>query len=141
MVRAGRPALLFVTVCTHERKPVLSNPLVHGLLSECWRTSAHWRVGRYVVMPDHIHLFCSPTSGQRTLARWVQYWKSVVSLRWPRPAEQPIWQPSFWDTQVRGHESYSRKWDYVRLNPVRRGLVETPDAWPYAGEIDVLDWP
>ena len=35
-------------------------------------------------------------------------------------------------------ESYDDKWEYVRLNPVRHGLVVRPGDWPYQGELNVL---
>ena len=41
---------------------------------------------------------------------------------------------------LRSARSYSEKWDYVRNNPVRAGLVVTPEAWPYAGEGTDLMW-
>ena len=40
---------------------------------------------------------------------------------------------------LRGGESYAQKWDYVRANPVRAGLVSEAESWPYAGEIVVID--
>lgn len=75
-----------------------------------------------------------------TLKRWVQYWKSLASRDWPSPADQPIWQVDFWDTQLRRGESYESKWEYVRQNPVRHGLCRHPDEWPYQGELNVLAW-
>jgi len=39
---------------------------------------------------------------------------------------------------LRSVESYSQKWDCVRENPVRAGLVETSDEWPWQGEIESL---
>jgi hypothetical protein len=35
-------------------------------------------------------------------------------------------------------QSYSEKWNYIRDNPVRAGLVSAADDWPYAGEIETL---
>ncbi len=51
----------------------------------------------------------------------------------------PIWQRGFFDHVLRSNESYSQKWNYVRENPVRAGLVENADDWPYAGEIIPID--
>jgi hypothetical protein len=48
-------------------------------------------------------------------------------------------QAGFFDHILRSDESYSEKWNYVRDNPVRAGLVETADDWPYQGEIVVID--
>jgi REP-associated tyrosine transposase len=41
-------------------------------------------------------------------------------------------------TSLRAGESYSEKWNYVRDNPVRAGLVSNADEWKYAGEIEKL---
>ena len=70
----------------------------------------------------------------------MQFWKSIVSRRWPWPDQQPIWQASFWDTQLRRQDSYEAKWRYVVENPVRRGFVHCAEDWPYAGELNPLPW-
>ena len=108
---------------------------------ESWRSADHWRVGKYVIMPDHIHFFCAPGIVEYpSLKQWIKFWKTLVSQKWPRPNEQPVWQDDFWDTQLRHGESYSEKWEYVRNNPVRAGLVTTPEAWPFQGEVNILRW-
>ena len=50
----------------------------------------------------------------------------------------PFWQKEFFDHVLRSDESYESKWDYVRENPVRAGLVSRADDWPYAGEITLI---
>lgn len=52
----------------------------------------------------------------------------------------PLFQRDCWDTQLRKGERYSEKWEYVRYNPVRKGLAGTPDDWPWQGELNVLSW-
>jgi REP-associated tyrosine transposase len=140
--RRDRAAIVFITVCSEKRKTILARSDVHELLIDAWRQADGWLVGRYVIMPDHIHLFCAPGGlDAPELKRWVQYWKTMASRTWPRPDEHPIWQKSFWDTQLRHGESYSSKWDYVRMNPIRAGLCVAPDDWPFQGEMKVLPWP
>ncbi len=136
-----RSNIIFLTVCAQDRKPIFANEAAHGTLLAAWQAATAWRVGRYTIMPDHIHLFCAPASLQHPpLAGWVQYWKSLASRQWPHPHEQPIWQRDHWDRQLRSGESYGEKWAYVRKNPVRKGLVASADAWPYQGEPNVLWW-
>ncbi len=136
----GYPVIVFVTVCTDKRKPILCRPEIRYLLVEAWQKADSWLVGKYVLMPDHIHLFCSPTESDiHSLTKWVQYWKSLVSRKWPRHEDHPVWQKSYWDTQLRREESYKEKWDYVCENPVRKGLVADPDDWPFQGELNVLE--
>lgn len=137
----NRAMIVFVTVCTERRKPILSRSKAHRLLLEAWRKADSWHVGWYVIMPDHIHLFCAPAKWEYpALKKWVQYWKALVSRSWLWPDEQPIWQKSFWDTQLRKGERYGEKWEYVRQNPVRKGLAVRPDEWPYHGEMNMLTW-
>jgi putative transposase len=52
-----------------------------------------------------------------------------------RPAAFKLWQRDFWDTQMRDREHYDEKLAYVRMNPVRKGLVATPEEWPYQGVV------
>jgi hypothetical protein len=49
------------------------------------------------------------------------------------------WQEGFFDHLLRTNESYSQKWNYVRENPVRDGLVKSAADWPYQGEIVYID--
>lgn len=59
----------------------------------------------------------------------------------PDPSRLPWkWQSDCWDTQVRSGTHYAEKWEYVRNNPMRAGLVNTPEDWPWQGEINVLRW-
>ena len=136
--QGNQAAIVFVTVNAHQRKPILAKTDVANVILSAWKQADTWLVGRYVIMPDHIHFFCAPRDLSVSLKRWMKFWKSQVSLRWPRPDEQPIWQLDFWDTQLRRGESYSEKWDYVWRNPVRKGLATRPEDWPYAGELNVL---
>jgi putative transposase len=49
--------------------------------------------------------------------------------------QKPHWQEGFFDHVLRSSESYSQKWDYVQMNPVRAGLCEKAEDWAYRGEI------
>lgn len=139
--RFNQATIIFLTVCAQGRNPLFARPLAVDCLIAAWKkTSNGWLVGRFVCMPDHVHLFCSPTTlhEEISLERWVSYWKSLSSRSWPWPDEQPIWQRHFWDTQLRPGEHYSQRWHYVRCNPVRAGLVEHPEQWQHQGELNQL---
>jgi len=78
-------------------------------------------------------LFCSPGAYPKSLEVWIRYWKRAHSIIAGNPTQR--WQSGHWDTRLRPGEGYAQKWEYVRNNPVRRGLVHHPDDWPYQGEI------
>ena len=133
--------IIILTVCTKDRKPLLTRSEVHPLLISAWQQAHQWHVGRYVLMPDHVHMFCRPACHDaENIRSWMRYWKSVVTRTWPCPKDKPLWQQDGWDTQLRRGESYQAKWEYVRFNPVRAGLVGAPEDWPFQGELNILEW-
>ena len=131
----------FVTTCVHARRPRLANPDAHSVLVEEWSrvaVPAGWRVGPYVIMPEHVHFFAAPSpAAVRDLSYWVGRWKraTAVRLNLGEEREMPFWQAGFFDHVLRSAASRSEKWDYVRQNPVRAGLVVDASQWPYSGSL------
>jgi REP element-mobilizing transposase RayT len=134
----GQPTIVFLTVCTKDRQRWLACPDVQRTLVEVWGEATAWLVGRFVLMPDHLHLFAGLSDEAHTLDGWVRYWKSQFSRR--RGPQRQRWQADHWDTRVRSEALFAEKWAYVRINPVRAGLVERPEEWPFQGELFDLPW-
>jgi REP element-mobilizing transposase RayT len=130
--------LYFVTFATRDRRRIPSPGRAQVVLERYAHngiTNFNAALGRYVIMPDHVHLF---VRGGRdfTLSPWIGGLKRAISVAL---RSQRLWQPGFFDHILRSEESYAEKWNYVRDNPVRAGLVETADDWPYQGEVVVID--
>lgn len=105
-----RSIIIFLTVCTKGRRPLLANDEASDLIVEAWRLADYWCVGRYMILPDHLHLFCAPnTFPPEPLKSWISFWKNHVTRRWPNRDQVPIWQPEYWDRQLRHGESYAEK--------------------------------
>src|SRR5688572_18802471 len=68
--------IVFLTVNTRKRIPWLAQPPIHAILRQTWLEADAWLAGTYVLMPDHVHLFCAPRDLNLTLDTWVTYWKS-----------------------------------------------------------------
>jgi len=137
-IELGQPTIVFVTICTEKRQPWLTGPEVHSALVATWSAATAWLVGGYVLMPDHLHLFCAPRDLEMPLVNWVTYWKRQFTRRKVPGAGE--WQRLFWDRRLRREESYAEKWAYVRENPLRAGLVKPGEAWPYEGVLNALRW-
>jgi hypothetical protein len=59
----ARKPIYFFTACTAGRRSLLACKESFDCLQNIWRRSAEtdgWIVGRFVLMPDHVHLFASP---------------------------------------------------------------------------------
>jgi REP element-mobilizing transposase RayT len=133
----------FITVCVDKRRPVLADVVVAEVLLSEWKSAFEqhgWAIGSYVIMPDHVHFFCTDSEQGVVLSTFIKRWKEWTSKRLKREVGLAgfAWQKGFFDHLLRSSESYSEKWDYVRQNPVRAGLVRVADEWPYWGHIHYL---
>jgi len=156
--------IYFITAVTSGRLPLLASHAVHETLRAYAAANAlEGRVmGRYVLMPDHLHCFVRLASGAR-IGDYVRWLKTAITRSLTRPITDRcyiqsadlrsqcstdlrsdickgyVWQSGFFDHVMRSRESYSQKWEYVRMNPVRAGLVDEPEKWPYQGEIERIE--
>jgi REP-associated tyrosine transposase len=131
----------FLTACTASRRPLLASEYVRDAFREFSIAATHrgiW-VGRYVLMPDHLHLFAAFAPNAIELSAWMKALKGAISQALRNEGlESPFWQKGFFDHLIRSAESYQEKWTYVCQNPVRAGLVTKAEDWPYQGEIHCL---
>lgn len=139
----SRHPLLFITCCTAGRRPLLASILVRTILESIWRKSADvdgWHVGHFLLMPDHVHFFARPAIKARSLPAWIKSWKSISSRRLIDECrlQAPVWQADYFDHFVRSLAAYQEKWEYVQMNPVRKGLCSTPAEWDYQGTLHDL---
>jgi REP element-mobilizing transposase RayT len=132
------PPLYFVTFNTWQRRKLLASHEVQFRLIEFARKGERRGIliGRYVIMPDHIHLFVHGTC-DFALSQWMRLLKRNLSRA--ISATPPHWQKGFFDHLIRHSESYAEKWHYVWQNPVRAGFVSSADDWPYQGELAQAD--
>ncbi|MBS2027824.1 MAG: transposase [Deltaproteobacteria bacterium] len=91
------------------------------------------RIHAYVVMPDHVHLViqCQAPHNIRTVMKsWKQF--SGLRINRLRGSEGRLWQESFHDRVIRDEAGLQVAVDYVRLNPIRAGLVTKPEDYPHS---------
>ena len=88
-----------------------------------------------VVMPDHVHLLLTTLRDKQgwpfELPKILKLIKgtSARSVNKLLGTEGPIWQDESFDHVLRSSESLQEKLEYIRQNPVRRGLVMTPEEY------------
>ena len=132
------PPLYFVTFNADQRRKLLANAGVQNALIQFAYEGQKRGIGlgRYVIMPDHIHLFVRGNL-DFSLRQWVRMLKRALSKA--ITSAPPHWQEGFFDHLIRHSESYAEKWEYVLQNPVRAGLVQNAEDWPWQGEVDRLE--
>lgn len=131
----------FLTAWTESRLWTLNNDKVHRSFIKFAEqaTKHHVLVGLYMIMPNHIHLFAAFSPESPALPNWMKALRGNLSKQLREMSGSGThWQKDFFDHVMRSEESYRQKWQYVRENPVRAGLVQRSEDWPYQGEIHRL---
>ena len=118
-------SLYFVTICAEPRnKNQLCLPKVGP---ELLAAAAHyhaiqrWWIRLFLLMPDHLHALMAVPKGE-SLPAVVRVWKAYQTKTLGIQ-----WQSGFFDHRLRSDESEEEKTQYIRMNPVRAGLVAKPE--------------
>jgi putative transposase len=139
----GGGDLHFITSSCYQRKPFLGSASRRDLFLKIFeevRQKYEFQVVGYVVMPEHIHLLIGEPD-ERSVAVTMQVLKQRVSRRslargrsrLPQDADPPpFWYPRSYDFNVFSEKKIAEKLDYIHWNPVKRGLVASPEQWRWS---------
>ncbi len=119
----------FITINCEQRgsDQLLREDIAARLLksSRFYEESNKWYLWLMLIMPDHIHFIATfdLTKGIKpTVSAWKGYQKRNLHIEW---------QSDFFEHRLRDDNEFIEKAYYVRMNPVRKNLVKTPEEWPY----------
>ncbi len=131
----------FVTTVTCVRGDVFTNEKIcHEMLElfEWYRNKFSVDCLGYVLMPDHLHVVLHQEEADMLVPQLMQGFKKLTSRRC-RPARYPklpLWQSRYDDVPVPGSDAVRTKLEYIHANPIRRGLVEEPEDYPWSSARD-----
>jgi len=148
--------IYYITTVVYDRLPIFTKPayvipLIDSL--NFYRYQHKFKLLGYCIMPDHLHLLIWPY-GESTISEAMHDYKRFTSGRLIRQAtvednrvwldafraagqetgrgEHKVWQDSFWDKIIYSEGMLRQKLNYMHRNPVRAGLVERPEDYPYS---------
>jgi putative transposase len=163
----GAGDLHFITCSCYRRQPLLGTPRRRDLfltVLERMRRRYQFVVAGYVIMPEHVHLLISepqvktPSTVMQAVKLGFARRVLAQARRRRNPAQaalfehipQHVWQKRFYDFNVWSERKRIEKLRYMHRNPVKRGLVATPELWRWssfrayflgeAGPVRVNEW-
>ena len=94
----------------------------HGFLLTAW-----------VLLPDHGHAILFPRH-PLTISRVMEAIKvgSTLRINGARSEKGLLWQHRFFDRALRTVKVYGETVAYIHYNPVKMGLVERAEDWPWS---------
>ena len=139
----------FFTVVTYKRKRFLADDIARDCLRSAWqnvRQNRPFEVTALCLLPDHLHcLWRLPEGDNDYSTRWMlikkrftrKYLKaggyeSGQSISREKKRERGIWQRRFWEHQIRDQEDLDKHVDYIHYNPLKHGLVNAVEDWPFS---------
>jgi putative transposase len=82
-------------------------------------------------MPDHLHLLVTAETGQGDLNRFMRLAKQTSGYAFALSKGSRLWQSGYHDRVLRDDEDYLTVVAYMVANPIRAGLVDRAEDWPY----------
>ena len=131
----------FLTFCARERLPVFKDVhVVEQTLGQFRRTSTieHFAILAYCVMPDHAHLLVEGLQPNSDFRRFAKMTKQRSGGAYARSRGARLWQEGYYERVLRDDDDARALAKYIVNNPVRAGLVDAPEDYPFIGS-DV--WP
>lgn len=146
----GAHHLHFITCSCYRRLPLLSSAKARDrFLAILEQTRERYRlvVVGYVVMPEHVHLLITePEVKNPSTVMQVLKQRAARALLPRRKRRDPrqrnlfgdeavhraFWQARFYDFNVWTTKKRVEKLRYMHRNPVKRGLVESPEQWRWS---------
>lgn len=128
---------IFVSFRKKPRTP-LPAPCRSAVLSCClYGNGRRFHLHATVVMPEHVHLLMTPLRDEdgdpfclRDILKGIKG-ASARQINELLGSSGPVWQEESFDHVTRNEESLEDKIEYIRQNPVRRGLVRTPEEYEW----------
>ena len=126
----------FLTLCTHQRRSVFVTAGRVALVStQILRTSheQQFAVLAYCFMPDHLHLLIEGLADDCDCRRFVARAKQYSGFYYKKAFGAPLWQRYGYERTLRDQENSLSVARYIVENPVRAGLANRPQGYPFLG--------
>ena len=127
--------IFFATTKTSMGKRLLQSERNANLLVDVLRSliaEHRFKLRDFVIMPDHIHLVIE-VGGDMTIEKAMQLIKGRFSHRLTKEFEHlgEVWQRGFAEAQIMNKAELETHRAYIAENPVKAGLVDSAENYPY----------
>jgi REP element-mobilizing transposase RayT len=89
-------------------------------------------------MPNHVHVLIEMKN--YSLSNIVHSWKSFTAHKANKLLNRTgrFWMSDYFDRFIRDEKHFMATVEYIRRNPVKAGLVNAPEKWPWLGWLECM---
>jgi REP element-mobilizing transposase RayT len=132
---------IHVTISTENKQEIFNSTVnAETVIGELLKSAKElgFRVLCYCLMPDHLHVVLTPGDSGRSLSKFLNTFKGrTTAIFKKKKGFKKIWQRSAYDHVVRADEDLRAVIEYIMNNPIRKGMTEKADDYPYGNWFDV----
>ena len=109
-------------------------PEYAAIVADALRHSAGERYDllEWCVMPNHVHVLiqlCPGSGFEKVVRSWKNFTARRINERLGKSGR--FWAPDFFDRLIRDEQHLARARRYIRMNPVKAGLCQSPEDWQW----------
>jgi putative transposase len=91
-----------------------------------------YKLFTWVIMSNHVHVLLQPQKALREVTRAVKNTSAREANLILGRTGLPFWQDESYDHWVRDAQEFERIKRYIEWNPVKAGLVDQVEMWPWS---------
>ena len=118
---------------SYLRLPVIAQAVIASIR---YGAPGDYLLHSWVVMPNHVHLLLTPKIDPSVVLRRLKGASARKANRLLGLTGQPFWQDESYDHLVRSQEEFERIENYILQNPVRAGLAQSEEEYPWSSAFD-----
>ena len=98
-----------------------------------------YRLSAYVAMSNHVHILIWPKALLPEITKAIKGFTAHEANRLLGRTGKKFWQDESFDHAIRSEDEFYRIVRYIEQNPVKAGLVESPEEWPWSSAARELE--
>ena len=127
-----------LTFCTEQRQRLFTDAAAVTLVTQQLVRAASeqkFAVLAYCFMPDHLHVLNEGTADDSDGKRFIKAFKQYSGYYYSQTYRKTLWQRYGFEHVLRDDEVTIQVAKYILANPVRAGLAETVEQYPFVGSL------
>ncbi len=136
--------LYMLTASIYQSVPIIHSPE----RKIAWRDSFieaaklyNWHIIAWVVLDNHYHAMVESPHNALSLSKFTSSYHKFTARQWNDADNTPgrkVWW-NYWDTCIRSEKDYYNRLLYIFWNPIKHGLVENPEDYPFGSYRDYIE--
>lgn len=134
----GEIRVTFTLCIKNKEKLFISKDIVDKFNEILMEVAAVFRLRNwvYVYMPEHLRIVLEGTDKNSNLWKAVKLFKQKTGYWLSKNRVPYCWQKDFYDYIHRKNDDLKKHIKYILENPVRAGLVQKWEDYPFKGSLD-----